>query len=137
MEFASAPEKSEELPLEELGPALSNGFSGGLGKYSSGLVSRLVSGKMPGGFTSSVIKSHLAKNRGLGLSRSDVALLLATTMEPAKRFGSEAEAKTWLDGVVAIYAQRSGILLPAGGAAAGGSGGGAGATTNSEEFLAE
>jgi fatty acid synthase subunit beta len=35
-EFASAPEKGEELPLEELGSALGSGFSGALGKYSMG-----------------------------------------------------------------------------------------------------
>jgi fatty acid synthase subunit alpha len=46
-EFASAPEKGEELPLEELGSALRSGFSGTLGKYSTGLISRLIGGKMP------------------------------------------------------------------------------------------
>jgi fatty acid synthase subunit alpha len=61
-------------------------------------------------------------------------LLLGTTLEPAKRFGSEAEAKVWLDGVVASYAQRSAIYLSAGnaGGAAASNGGG---TINSEEFL--
>jgi len=46
-EFASAPEKGEEFPLEELGSALGSGFqaNGSLGKYSTDLVSRLVGGK--------------------------------------------------------------------------------------------
>ena len=44
-EFASAPEKGEELPLEELGSALGSGFSGALGKYSTGLISRVIGGK--------------------------------------------------------------------------------------------
>ncbi|KAF9648674.1 fatty acid synthase [Thelephora ganbajun] len=125
-EFSSAPEKGEELPLEELGAALGVGFSGNLGKYTTGLVSRLIGGKMPGGFNLSAIKTYLSKN--------DV--LLGTTMEPPKRLGSEAEAKAWLDGVVALYAQRSGITLSS--ASSGGSGGGAGgggAVMNSEEFL--
>jgi fatty acid synthase subunit alpha len=53
-EFASAPEKGEELPLEELGSALGSGFNGSLGKYSTCLVSRLgVGGKMPDGFNAS------------------------------------------------------------------------------------
>jgi fatty acid synthase subunit beta len=73
-EFASAPEKGEELPLEELGSALGS-FSGALGKYSTGLVSRLIGGKMPGGFNSSAIKSYFSKNLGLGSSRSDGVLL--------------------------------------------------------------
>jgi hypothetical protein len=38
MESTSAPEKGEELPLEELGAALGLGYSGALGKYTSGLI---------------------------------------------------------------------------------------------------
>ena len=134
-EFSSAPEKGEELPLEELGSALGTGFSGSLGKYTTGLVSRVIGGKMPGGFNSSAIKAYLAKSWGLGPSRSDSVLLLATTLEPPKRLASEPEAKAWLDGVVSVYAQRSGISLsvPGAGGASGGTAGGA--TINSEEFL--
>ena len=135
-EFSSAPEKGEELPLEELGAALGVGFSGSLGKYTTGLVSRLIGGKMPGGFNLSAIKSYLSKSWGLGPQRADGVLLLGTTMEPAKRLGSEAEAKAWLDGVVALYAQRSGIALSsASSGGSGGGGGGGGAVMNSEEFL--
>jgi hypothetical protein len=32
-------------------------------------------------------------------------------MKPAKRLGSEAEGKAWLDAVAQIYAQRVGITL--------------------------
>ncbi|KAL0953237.1 hypothetical protein HGRIS_004490 [Hohenbuehelia grisea] len=135
LEFTSAPEKGEELPLEELGSALGSGFGGALGKYSSGLVARLIGGKMPGGFNASAIKSYLSKSWGLGPSRSDAVLLLGTTLEPPKRLGSEAEAKTWLDGVVALYAQRAGISLAAASAGGSAGGGGGGAVINSEEFL--
>jgi fatty acid synthase subunit alpha len=134
-EFASAPEKGEELPLEELGSALGSGFSGALGKYSTGLISRLIGGKMPGGFNSSAIKSYLSKSWGLGSSRSDGVLLLGTTLEPPKRLASEAEGKSWLDGVVSAYAQRSGISLASPGAGGASGGGGGGAVINSEEFL--
>ena len=134
-EFSSAPEKGEELPLEELGAALGVGFSGSLGKYTTGLVSRLIGGKMPGGFNLSAIKSYLSKSWGLGSQRADGVLLLGTTMEPAKRLGSEAEAKTWLDGVVALYAQRSGISLSSASSGGSSGGGGGGAVMNSEEFL--
>ncbi len=89
--IASAPEKGEELPLEELGSALGSGFSGALGKYSTGLISRLMGGKMPGGFNSSAIKSYLSKSWGLGSSRSDGVLLLGTTLEPPKRLASADE----------------------------------------------
>ncbi|KAJ7285205.1 fatty acid synthase [Mycena rebaudengoi] len=134
LEFSSAPEKGEELPLEELGAALASGFGGAPGKYTTGLMSRVVGGKMPGGFNLSAIKTYLSKSWGLGSSRADGVLLLGTTMEPAKRLASEAEAKSWLDGIVAIYAQRSGISLSTGSSGSGGGGAG-GATINSEEFL--
>ena len=132
-EFVSAPEKGKELPLEELGSALGSGSNGSLGKYSTGLVSRLVSGKMPGGFNTSSIKCYLSKTWGLGPSRSDGVLLLAT--ELPKCLASEAEAKAWLDSVVSIYAQWSGISLASSGAAGASGGGGGGAVINSEEFL--
>ncbi|GBE85483.1 hypothetical protein SCP_0706700 [Sparassis crispa] len=135
LEFTSAPEKGEELPLEELGSALGIGFSGSLGKYSSGLVSRVVGSKMPGGFNISAIKAYLSKTWGLGPTRADGVLLLSTTMEPPKRLGSDAEAKAWLDTFVTLYAQRSGISLTTGAANSGGGGGAGGPTINSEEFL--
>ncbi|EJD06870.1 fatty acid synthase [Fomitiporia mediterranea MF3/22] len=134
LEFTSAPEKGEELPLEELGSAMQSGYSGMPGKHTSGLISRLVGGKMPGGFNLSAVKAHLSKAWGLGPARADGVLLLGLTMEPAKRLGSEAEAKAWLDSIVPIYAARSGVTLSQGGGAAAGGGGG-GAVINSEEFL--
>ena len=62
-----------------------------------GLMSRTIGGKMPGGFNISSAKSHLSKTWGLGPQRADAVLLIATTMEPAKRLGSETEGKAWLD----------------------------------------
>jgi len=134
-EFASAPEKGEELPLDELAAALSSGYSGALGKVTGGLVSRLVGGKMPGGFNASSIKAYLSKQWGLGPQRADAALLLGVTLEPAKRLGSEAEAKTWLDTVAAAYAKQVGISLTSGGGGGGNASGGGAAVMNSEEFL--
>jgi fatty acid synthase subunit beta len=55
-------------------------------------------------------------------------------MEPAKRLASEVEAKSWLDGVVSIYAQHSGISFSSGNASGGGGKVG-GVTINGEEFL--
>jgi len=136
LEFSSAPEKGEELPLEELGAALGSNYSGTLGKYTSGLISRLVGGKMPGGFNLSTIKTYLSKTWGLGSGRADGLLLLGLTMEPTKRLGSEAEAQAWLDSMAAAYAQLNGISLSSGGTAGGAGGGGSGgAVINSEEFL--
>jgi malonyl CoA-acyl carrier protein transacylase len=134
-EFSSAPDKGEELPLEELGAALGSGHSGNLGKYSSSLVSRAIGGKMPGGFNISSAKAHLSKTWGLGPQRADAVLLIATTMEPAKRLGSEAEGKAWLDAAAQAYAQRVGISLSTGGGGGGSAGSSSGAVMNSEEFL--
>src|SRR6267142_610722 len=134
-EFSSAPDKGEELPLEELGAALGSGHSGNLGKYSTGLMSRAIGGKMPGGFNISTAKAHLSKTWGLGPQRADAVLLVATTMEPAKRLGSEAEGKAWLDAAAQVYAQRVGISLSAGGGSGSGGGSSGGAVMNSEEFL--
>ncbi|KDN47732.1 hypothetical protein K437DRAFT_273590 [Tilletiaria anomala UBC 951] len=132
-EFATVPERGEELPVEELGAALNMGYSGTLGKYTSGLVSRLVGSKLPGGFNLSSLKSHLNKAWGLGPSRTDGVLLIAITQEPAKRLGSEPEAKAWLDSLVQAYASTAGISLNQGGSGGGGGGGG-GAAISSEEL---
>lgn len=130
-EFSSAPEKGEELPLEELGAALNVGYSGTLGKHTNGLVSRMVGSKLPGGFGISAVRAHLGK-KGLGPGRTDGALLVALTMEPPKRLGSEGEAQAWLDGVATSYAQQAGVSLASAGAAGGGGGGGGGAVVDSE-----
>ncbi|KAI9247028.1 hypothetical protein BY458DRAFT_560469 [Sporodiniella umbellata] len=131
------PEKSEETPLEELGSILNNGFPGTLGKYSSTLVAKMVSGKMPGGFSMNSAKTYLGTTYGLGSGRTEGALLVAITMEPAARLGSEPDAKAWLDAVAQAYAKKAGVSLSAGGsggAASGAASGAAVAVINSEEF---
>ncbi|PWN49501.1 hypothetical protein IE53DRAFT_363101 [Violaceomyces palustris] len=133
LEFGVLPDRGEELPLEELGGALQAGYSGTLGKHTAGLVSRLVGAKLPGGFNLSSVKSHLQKAWGLGAGRTDGVLLIAITQEPAKRLGSEPEAKAWLDSCVSSYAAQAGISLSQGGGGSGGGGGG-GATISSEEL---
>ena len=110
-EFTSAPEKVEELPLEKLGLVLGRSFSGALGKYNTGLISCLIGGKMPGGFNSSAIKCYLSKNWGPGVSCSNGVLLLGTTLEHPKQLASKAEGENWVDGIVSVYAQHSGISL--------------------------
>ncbi|GAA5980800.1 hypothetical protein JCM11641_002656 [Rhodosporidiobolus odoratus] len=131
-EFSSAPEKGEEMPLSELGAALNQGYSGSLGKYTSGLVSRMMGAKMPGGFGLSGAKAHLSKAHGLGPGRVDGVLLVALTKEPEKRLGSEAEAKTWLDGIASAYAAQAGISLGGGGGGGGGAVGGVGFVMDTE-----
>ncbi|WWD18974.1 hypothetical protein CI109_103431 [Kwoniella shandongensis] len=134
VEFASAPEKGEDLPLDELGAALSVGYSA-LGKHAMALTNRMIASKFPGGFNISAARAHLNKQWGLGPLRTDSALFFGILNEPAKRLGSEAEGKAFLDGLAQSYAAYSGISLSSGAAAGGGAGGaGGGAVMNSEEF---
>ncbi|KAH8924677.1 hypothetical protein BT69DRAFT_1308121 [Atractiella rhizophila] len=124
-EFGAAPEKAEELPLDEMGAALSVGYNGQLGKHTNGLISRLINSKMPGGFGMSSVRGYLSKKWGLATGRQDGALLIGLTMEPAKRLGSEGEAQGWLDSVAQAYGSSQGLSLSpgGGGGAAGGVGG--------------
>ncbi|KAJ2818316.1 fatty acid synthase alpha subunit Lsd1, partial [Coemansia erecta] len=128
------PEKSEETPLGELAESMTS-FSGTLGKHSSGQVARLISSKMPGGFSQSTARGYLQSSYGLGPQRQDGLLLLGLTSEPAARLGGEADAKAWLDTLAQAYAKRAGISYSAAGGAAGGASAGAAvAVVNSEAF---
>ena len=125
-EFGSTPEKPEDTPLDELGASMQATFNGQLGKQSSSLVARLVSSKMPGGFNITAVRKHLETRWGLGSGRQDGVLLLALTMEPASRLGSEGDAKAYLDDTANKYASIAGVSLsaPSAGGDAGGAGGG-------------
>ncbi|KAF7856304.1 hypothetical protein EAF04_009832 [Stromatinia cepivora] len=125
-EFGSTPEKPEDTPLDELGASMQQTFNGQLGKQSSSLVARLISSKMPGGFNITAARKYLETRWGLASGRQDGVLLLALTMEPAARLGSENDAKAFLDDVSQKYAANAGISLStvSASADAGGSGGG-------------
>ncbi|KAM3084196.1 beta subunit of fatty acid synthetase [Clarireedia jacksonii] len=101
-------------------------FNGQLGKQSSSLVARLISSKMPGGFNITAARKYLETRWGLGSGRQDGVLLLALTMEPAARLGSENDAKAFLDDVSQKYAANVGISLaaPVAGGDTGAAGGG-------------
>ncbi|KAL2206570.1 fatty acid synthase subunit alpha [Sarocladium strictum] len=124
-EFGSTPEKPEDTPLDELGAAMQVTFDGNLGKQTLSLVARMISSKMPGGFNITAARKYLETRWGLGPGRQDGTLLLALTMEPAARLGSEGDAKGFLDDVAQKYASSAGISLST--AAAAGPAGGAGA----------
>lgn len=125
-EFGSTPEKPEDTPLDELGASMQATFNGQLGKQSSSLVARLVSSKMPGGFNITAVRKYLETRWGLGPGRQDGVLLLALTMEPASRLGSDNDAKAFLDEASNKYAAAAGINLsaPAAGGDSGAAGGG-------------
>jgi len=123
-EFGSTPEKPEDTPLDELGASMQQTFNGQLGKQSTSLIARMVSSKMPGGFNITAVRKHLETRWGLASGRQDGVLLLALTMEPAARLGSENDGKAWLDDVTQKYATAAGVNLSSGPAA--GEGGAAG-----------
>ncbi|SCU99033.1 LAFA_0G21572g1_1 [Lachancea sp. 'fantastica'] len=129
-EFGSTPEKPEETPLEELAESFQDTFNGQLGKQSTSLINRLMSSKMPGGFTITTARKYLQTRWGLASGRQDSVLLIALSQEPASRLGSEGDAKQFLDASAQKYAAMSGLDLSAATAsAAGGAAGGAGGAT--------
>ncbi|KAJ3130628.1 3-oxoacyl-[acyl-carrier-protein] synthase, partial [Physocladia obscura] len=104
-------EKAEELPLKEVASALQNNHSGNLGKTSTTLVGKLVSGKMPAGFGMNAVKAHLKSAFGLGPKRTEAVLVHGLIIEPPTRIGSEAEAKAWLDTAAQGYSVKVGVSL--------------------------
>ena len=130
-EFGSTPDKPEDTPLEELAESFQDSFNGQLGKTSTSLVGRLMSSKMPGGFSITVARKYLESKFGLGPGRQDSVLLMALVNEPAARLGSEGEAKEFLDTVAQKYASTAGISLALASAAGAGAGGAGGAVIDS------
>jgi 3-oxoacyl-ACP reductase-like protein len=59
LDFTAAPEGGKAPPLDELGSSLGSRYSGQSGKRTTGLISRLVGGKMFGGFNFTSIKGYL------------------------------------------------------------------------------
>ncbi|GMM28780.1 trifunctional fatty acid synthase subunit [Martiniozyma asiatica (nom. inval.)] len=123
-EFGTTPEKPEDTPLQELADQFQDTFSGALGKQTSSLIARLMSSKMPGGFSVGSSRKYLQSRWGLQAGRQDAILLHALTNEPAQRLGSESDALAFFDTITQKYAAKEGLSLNSG-AAAGGAGGAA------------
>ncbi|CUM67914.1 uncharacterized protein PRCAT00005625001 [Priceomyces carsonii] len=138
-EFGSTPEKPEDTPLEELAELFQDSFNGQLGKTSSSLISRVMSSKMPGGFTITTARKYLESKFGLGAGRQDSVLLLALTNEPSARLSSDADAQEFFNSMAQKYAGMEGISLSAA-SSSGGASGGSNAVVDSaalEELTAE
>lgn len=99
-------------------------FDGNLGKQTQALIARLISSKMPGGFNATAARKYLESRWGLASGRQDGVLLLAITMEPPSRLGSEPDAKAFLDDVAQKYASNAGISLTTAAASGPATGGG-------------
>ncbi|TMW63553.1 hypothetical protein Poli38472_002494 [Pythium oligandrum] len=105
----NVPDGAAELPLKEL--ANKFGSYKTLGKVTSGLISKMVASKMPGGFSMTSVKSYLNGTKGLPAGRTESVLAHSLLLAPQARLKSEAEAKQWLDTCVDGYASFAGISL--------------------------
>ncbi|KAG9238180.1 3-oxoacyl-synthase [Amylocarpus encephaloides] len=113
-EFASVPDRPEDMTIEELGKALtSSGFSGQLGKASTAIINRLFSLNMPAGFSLKRARTFLQERWGFQSGRQDAVLLRATTMQPSSRLASASEAESWLADIVTKYATELNLSLAA------------------------
>ena len=111
-EFGSLPAGPEDMHLEDLCSAIQVTFNGQPGKHSQSLVSRMISSKMPGGFSNSSIRKYLEKTWGFGPGRQDGILLTAVTQQPAQRLASESDATVFLDSVTKSYIASTGLVMP-------------------------
>lgn len=71
----SVPERSEELSLKDLGAHIKPAFSRQPGKFTSTILAKLFTAKMPAGFTANTAKDLLDKEFGLSPKASDQLLL--------------------------------------------------------------
>ncbi|KAH3901382.1 uncharacterized protein SCDLUD_002874 [Saccharomycodes ludwigii] len=112
-EFGNIPERLEDIPLNEVAEYIkeNNAPSNKLGVKTSSLISRLVSSKMSGGFSITVIRKYLSTRWGFSTGRQDSVLLTALTNEPKIRLSVEKDAKLFWDDMVKHYASASGIKL--------------------------
>jgi fatty acid synthase subunit alpha len=72
----------------------------------------MISSKCPGTFQNTGIRKHLKSRWGLGIGRQDSVLLQAVTVQPDFRLKTEDETKIFLDSVVQVYINKTGIKLP-------------------------
>ena len=110
-EFGDMPDSAEDLPLGALADAISAKFSGNMGKQTTSIVGKMISAKMPAGFTQSAIRKHLEDTWGLGPSRQSAVLLYSITSEPRSRLPSTEEARKHFDAIAQQYAKSSGFTI--------------------------
>lgn len=110
-EFGSLPEDAEDLTLEALCTSLGSRFSGRLGKPISGLVSKLISSKMPAGFNQAAIRDYLNSHWGLGENRQTAIICFAVTAQPPARLSDTTSAKEFVDSIAIRYAKHAGVAI--------------------------
>uniref|UniRef100_A0A0G4FWX6 Fatty acid synthase subunit alpha n=1 Tax=Chromera velia CCMP2878 TaxID=1169474 RepID=A0A0G4FWX6_9ALVE len=124
-EFGAEPDGAGDAPLDSLSKAVGAKYKK-TGKILSSSVSRVFSRAMPGGFTQSKAKDWLMSHWQLSASTVENVFIHTLIMEPASRLGSEADAKTWIEGVARSYVEGIGGVGMSAAASGGGGGGGGG-----------
>ncbi|KAL5319173.1 hypothetical protein ACEPPN_012222 [Leptodophora sp. 'Broadleaf-Isolate-01'] len=110
-EFGVIPERAEEITITDLSDLLQTDFKGTLGKQTSMMIERMMSSKMPGGFSTSVARKYLQGRWGFSGGRQDAVLLASSVAPPPGRLATAEHANSYFDDKVVTYSSTAGISL--------------------------
>ncbi|KAH9070166.1 hypothetical protein Ae201684P_002535 [Aphanomyces euteiches] len=82
------------------------------GKYLTSTIVKLLSAKLPGGFSASQLRVCMAQERYLGPKRIKIALIHSLANAPDARFATEADAKTWVNLAMDEYGSVFSVPIP-------------------------
>jgi fatty acid synthase subunit alpha len=107
-EFSSIPSDVEDHSITALAAILERNFNQGIGKHVSNLISRLVSSKMPGGFSQASARDYLESYWGMGSQLQKSVICAAVTIQPSDRLQSVEAAREFFDSVTKRYSAFTG-----------------------------
>ncbi|KAJ6099566.1 hypothetical protein N7467_001101 [Penicillium canescens] len=110
-EFGTLPDRTEDLPLGQVGPEIQSSHKGALGKVTTAMINSLFTTKMPSNFTAATAREQLGTQWGLQSGRQDACLLCAVTLQPTSRITTESEARDFISNAAQTYAKREGLTL--------------------------
>ena len=99
------------MTLVELARSLDVNFEGKLGRRSSSIVSKVMSGTMPPSFSLTKAKKYLLDRWGLGPGPQTSILMTLVSKPPVSRFISDQVAKDSLDDLARRYAIEQNVVL--------------------------
>eukprot|EP00397_Hematodinium_sp_SG-2012_P000216 GEMP01000216.1.p1 GENE.GEMP01000216.1~~GEMP01000216.1.p1 ORF type:complete len:2535 (+),score=668.96 GEMP01000216.1:959-7606(+) len=103
-------ENGDELSVDDVAKQFSNYST--FGPVSTGLISKMMSSKMPSGFGMSALRTHLTEQRLLPPGHLQSVLLHALTMQPESRLADDNTALAWLDSVVDSFGASRNLTIP-------------------------
>jgi fatty acid synthase subunit alpha len=110
-EFGVIPERVEDMTITDLGEILQSTYEGHLGKQTSVMIERVITSRMPGGFSTSAVRKYLEGRWGFAAGRQDSVLLGAIVTPPSTRFKNKEDAHSYFDKIVHAHASAAGISL--------------------------